>query len=103
MPNALPFEELHEQADIEDPSQDEEEAVPQTDAGIESWEVKVVVITDSSDHCQGAHVHKHTHRNVSTHHEPSLLPMCYHDLRTVFNSGRSMASLLLLLMQRRQQ
>lgn len=48
-----PFEELHEQADVEDPSQDEEEAVPQADAGVESREVQVVVVTDSSDHCEG--------------------------------------------------
>lgn len=46
----VPFKELHQQTDVEDPSQDEEEAVPQTDAGIESWEIQVVVITDSSDH-----------------------------------------------------
>lgn len=47
----LPFEELHEQADVEDPSQDEEQAVPQADAGVEGWEVQVVVVTDASDHC----------------------------------------------------
>lgn len=47
-----PFEELHEQADVEDPAQDEEEAVPQADAGVESREVQVVVVTDSSDHCE---------------------------------------------------
>lgn len=49
----IPFEEPHDQADIEDPSQDEEQAVPQTDAGVESWEVQVVVVADSSDHCNG--------------------------------------------------
>lgn len=53
-----PFEELHEQTDIEDSSQDEKEAVPQPNAGVESWEIQVVVVTDSSDHCVPvAHVH----------------------------------------------
>lgn len=46
-----PFEELHEQADVEDPPQDEKQAVPQADAGVERREVQVVVVTDSSDHC----------------------------------------------------
>lgn len=45
-----PFEELHEQADIQKCSQDEKEAVPQADAGIEGREVQIVVITDSPDH-----------------------------------------------------
>ena len=55
-----PFEELHDQADVKYPSQDEEEAIPQTDAGVERREVQVVVVTDSSDHCE-AREHKHTH------------------------------------------
>lgn len=45
-----PFEELHEQADVEDASQYEEEAVPQPDAGVERREVQVVVVADPSDH-----------------------------------------------------
>lgn len=57
MPEKIPFEELHEQADVEDPSQDEEEAVPQADAGVERWKVQVVVVTDASDHCTNAHMH----------------------------------------------
>lgn len=48
----IPFEELHEQADIEDPSQDEEQAVPQTNAGVEGRKVQVIVVTDASDHCE---------------------------------------------------
>lgn len=44
-----PLEELHEQTDVEDAPQYEEEAVPQADAGVEGWEVKVVVVTDTSD------------------------------------------------------
>lgn len=57
----IPFEELHEQTDVEDASQDEEETVPQTDAGVESREVQVVVVTDSSDHCR--HTNTHPQRN----------------------------------------
>lgn len=46
-----PLEELHEQADVEDASEDEEEAVPQADAGVEGREVQVVVVADPSNHC----------------------------------------------------
>lgn len=62
-----PFEELHEQADVEDPSQDEEEAVPQADAGVESREVQVVVVTDFSDHCEVVHKHTHTRTRKNKH------------------------------------
>lgn len=60
----IPFEELHEQADVEDASQDEEEAVPQADAGVERWEVQVVVVADSSDHCRDATRFNQTQRPV---------------------------------------
>lgn len=44
-----PFEELHKQADIEQASEDQEQTVPQTDGGVESIEVEVVVVADSPD------------------------------------------------------
>lgn len=44
-----PLEELHEQADIEQASEDEEQTVPQTDACVESVKVQIVVVADSPD------------------------------------------------------
>lgn len=44
-----PFEEFHEQADVEQASQDEKQAVPQTDAGVKRIKIKLVVITDAPD------------------------------------------------------
>lgn len=61
-----PFEEFHQQADVEQASEDEEQAVPQTDAGVEGVEVEVVVVTDASDDC-GARRGEKKHRfNKST-------------------------------------
>lgn len=65
----IPFEELHEQADVEDPSQDEEEAVPQADAGVERWKVQVVVVTDASDHCTKTN-QPQTLNHLKHHHHP---------------------------------
>lgn len=44
-----PFEEFHQQADVEQASEDEEQTVPQTDAGVKRIEIKIVVITDAPD------------------------------------------------------
>lgn len=60
-----PFEEFHQQADVEYASEDEEHAVPQTDAGVEGVEVEVVVVADASDDCRARRsekTHTHTHK-----------------------------------------
>lgn len=44
-----PFEEFHQQADVEQASEDEEQTVPQTDAGVKRIKIKIVVITDAPD------------------------------------------------------
>lgn len=44
-----PFEEFHQQADVEQASEDEEQTVPQTDAGVKRIEIKIVVIADAPD------------------------------------------------------
>lgn len=46
-----PFKELHEQADIEDPPQNEEQTIPEANTGIKCGKVKIIVVADASDHC----------------------------------------------------
>lgn len=46
-----PSEELHEEADIEDARKNEEETVPQSSAGVEGREIQVIIITNTTDHC----------------------------------------------------
>lgn len=56
-----PFEEFHQQADVEYASEDEEHAVPQTDAGVEGVEVEVVVVADASDDWRSTKKWENTH------------------------------------------
>lgn len=44
-----PFEEFHQQADVEQASEDKEQTVPQTDAGVKRIKIKIVVIADAPD------------------------------------------------------